>query len=372
MLTPDEVEGVAAGIVSGHEETLVSDMLRQLVSALAKDGDLTVKELRLLETAAANNRNALARILVEYQPKIRKQTVKIVTDALKASDDGDVEVLSRLYALPVTAGKTALFARLGQESADGLAKIITRQNIQMAAHAEQLWYDVSAEAITAYNHGVVPMDRIISRAVTRLSREGVSTIDYKSGVRNNVDVAVRRHVVSQVGQAAGRMTMSRLEQYGHDLVWVSAHFGARPEHAEWQGKAYSLTGSGGYEDFYEATGYGDVAGLLGVNCRHSFGPYFDGITELPELPDEMNGMDSETYYDATQDQRAMERAVRAYKREVAALETAGADATDARLKLGKAQGRLRTHVSDKGLVRQPKREKAYGLSEQPRALRTAR
>lgn len=373
MLSPEEIERLAAGIVSGHEEQLVADMLERLVASLFRDGELTVKELRLLETVAANNRDALASVLAKSQPRIRAETAKAVEDALRASDDGDVEKLTAYYKMPAPSSATALFQRISQETAEGLAQIIMRQNIAMVANAERVWYDVAARAITEYNHGGVPLDRILERSVRRLAREGVQTVDYASGVVSATDVAVRRHVVSQVGQAAGRMTMRRLEQYGHDLVMVSGHFGARPDHAVWQGKAYSISGTTpGYPSFYLVTGYGTVTGLLGVNCRHTYGPFFPGISELPDIESERSGMDNDAYYEATQVQRRHERAIRQTKRDISALQVAGGDDTVARLKLGNQQVRLREHVAAKGLVRQPQREKAYGIGASPRALTRAR
>lgn len=74
------------------------------------------------------------------------------------------------------------------------------------------------------------------------------------------------------------------------MVEVTAHSGARPEHAEWQGKIYSRSGkSKKYPDLVEATGYGTGPGLGGWNCRHSMFPYYEGMgrvytdEELEEL-----------------------------------------------------------------------------------------
>lgn len=67
---------------------------------------------------------------------------------------------------------------------------------------------------------------------------------------------------------------------GCDLVEVTAHAGARPEHQLWQGKVYSRSGtSKKYPGLKEATGYGTGPGLGGWNCRHSFFPYFEDISE---------------------------------------------------------------------------------------------
>lgn len=74
------------------------------------------------------------------------------------------------------------------------------------------------------------------------------------------------------------------------MVEVTAHSGARPEHAEWQGKVYSRSGkSKKYPSLNDKTGYGTGPGLGGWNCRHSMFPFYEGSTraytdeELEEL-----------------------------------------------------------------------------------------
>ena len=78
--------------------------------------------------------------------------------------------------------------------------------------------------------------------------------------------------------------------------------------------------------------YGAVDGLCGVNCRHTFYPFFEGISEPtkwdkePE-PKEYNGK-TYTYYDMTQKQRQMEGKVRATKREIEAKRAIGGNTDD--------------------------------------------
>lgn len=372
MFTPEQIDALAASLVSGHEERLVAGIMERLVTSLVSGGDLTIKDQRALETAVAMNRDEVARILARHRAAISRQAKGLVTEALMASDVGDVEVLSSFYAMSLPAGSSAAFARVAQETADGVAAIIARNNLKMASQAQRVWYDVASEAIVAWNHGGTPIDRVMSRAVSRLAKDGLTTIDYASGIKSSIDVAVRRHVVTQVSQASARMTAARLDQYGHDLVYTSAHFGARPDHAVWQGKVFSRSGrTKGHPGLVAETGYGTVTGLLGANCGHQVYPYFEGITQMPGLPDRVNGMTNEELYEATQKQRGYERAVRETKREVDALQKAGLDDTVARLKLGKQQRRLKAFSDAKGLTRQSLREKAYGIGDQPRALRSA-
>ncbi|MEI3231045.1 MAG: phage minor capsid protein [Gordonibacter pamelaeae] len=44
----------------------------------------------------------------------------------------------------------------------------------------------------------------IDKAVVRLADAGVKTVDYRSGTSSQVDVAIKRHMRTQVNQAAGR------------------------------------------------------------------------------------------------------------------------------------------------------------------------
>lgn len=66
-------------------------------------------------------------------------------------------------------------------------------------------------------------------------------------------------------------------------------------------------------------GYGEIGGIKDVNCRHNFYPFWEGISKIPPTlerpePKAYNGKTYD-YYQATQQQRAMEREIRALKRE---------------------------------------------------------
>ena len=198
---------------------------------------------------------------------------------------------------------------------------------------------------------------------------------------------MRRHIDSQLNQAANDMAIRQCEEWGVGLVMVDAHWGARPSHAAWQGRAYSLHGETEvdgvtYPDLYEATGYQGRNGwplgaqFAGVNCRHRMYPYIPGVSVIPGAsPGEVAayekkyGMTSDEYYRQTQRQRSLERALRAAKREAAFLEDEGLDATAQRYRIGGLQAKLRELCGKTGLERDPTREKAYGVTHQPRGLK---
>src|SRR5699024_4395985 len=144
---------------------------------------------------------------------------------------------------------------------------------------------------------------------------------YPSGHKDTLEVAVRRAVLTGTNQTCAKLQLARTEEMGCEFVEVSAHAGARPEHALWQGKVYHIGGAVGldgvwYGDFEAATGYGTGPGLCGGNCRHNFYPFFPGMSVPNYTADrlaELNARDIEyngqkyTRYEITQMQRALER-----------------------------------------------------------------
>ena len=167
-----------------------------------------------------------------------------------------------------------------------------------------------------------------------------------------------------------------------DLVEVTAHGGARPDHAKWQGKVFSRKGrvtidGVTYEDFTEATRYGYGDGLGGWNCRHNFHPYVPGTSRawsdkelkaLEEKKVKYNGKEY-TEYEASQIQRSIERDIRKHKRTIKALEESeksliaeGKDVTEiqkeiqsARKKQREAQKTYTDFTEQTGMKKQPAR-----------------
>ena len=131
------------------------------------------------------------------------------------------------------------------------------------------------------------------------------------------------NVVTAVNQNCGKIQEERANELGWDLMELTAHSGARPDHAKWQGKIISLSGQRGYLSKRDI-GYGEATGFKGINCRHDWYPYYKGSTRT-YTQNELNKWKNEkvTYngkkiskYDATQIQRRMERQIRADKKEL--------------------------------------------------------
>ena len=178
--------------------------------------------------------------------------------------------------------------------------------------------------------GTFSYDEAVNECVKRLAQSGLRSIDYANGRTYQLDTAARMCVRTGMSQLSGKITEMNLKNTGQDLVRTSQHMGSRPEHAPWQNKVFSYSGtSKKYPDFFQETGYGTVEGLKGANCTHDFYPYWEGDYIPPDVEP------NEEYYNNTQKQRAMERGIRATKREIEAQKAIGGDTTELGAKLKK-------------------------------------
>ena len=196
-------------------------------------------------------------------------------------------------------------------------------------------------AMLKVQSGAVSYNQAIEDAVKQLADSGIRTVDYESGVRNQVDVAVRRAVMTGVSQVCAKYTEQSADYLKTPYYEVSAHAGARDKpgdspwssHKDWQGKVYSTRTNDIYPNIYSVCGLGEVDGLEGINCRHRRNVWVEGVSERTYTDEQIAHIDDglgctfegKTYtaYEATQEQRKVERTIRKLKREKTAYNAAG-------------------------------------------------
>lgn len=231
-----------------------------------------------------------------------------------------------------------------------------------ASAASQQFIDAMDDVWMQVNSGAFSVSAACDIACIKLAKDGIHAVRYPTGHIDTIETAVRRAARTGVNQTAARASDQTAEELEIDLVVTTAHAGARPTHAVWQGKVFSRSGkSKKYPGLREGTGYGTGAGLCGWNCRHNFRVYVDG-TPLPYSEAQLAAFNAKnreyggkkmTEYEASQVQRYMERTVRAWKRR----EAVGDPAASAKVK--QWQDRLADFTDKTGLRRQYDREKIY-------------
>ena len=109
------------------------------------------------------------------------------------------------------------------------------------------------------------------------------------------------------------------------------------------------------------TSAGEPAGLFGINCGHVSYPYIEGYTIHRDQPIETEANDAA--YKESQQQRAIERGIRAAKREEAMLRAAGdpEGAAESKAKAKLLQKTMREFIEETGRTRRRSREQVYGV-----------
>lgn len=371
MLTSDQFDAFVDPVMrlyNDYETSVIEDIARRLKNLDFASAAWQVQ--RLTESGALYKDviKKLAKLTGQSEAAIAETLQKAGVTAIKFDDA--IYKAAGLNPLPLNmspAMAQALQAAL--QKTNGVLNNLTQTTLLSSRQAfikaaDLAYYQVST--------GAMSYDQAIRAAVKKLAVDGLDVVDYASGHRDKIDVAMRRAVLTGVAQTANTLQMTRADEMGSDLVEVSAHVGARnkgvgPEnHASWQGKIYSRSGKHPkYPDFVKVTGYGTGEGLGGWNCRHSFYPFFEGISEKANTSKEIKEMNKKTvtymgqetdFYEATQYQRDIERKIRFWKRQEAALKAAGQDASFETGKVKEWQATMRDFIQQTELDRQSVRE----------------
>ena len=189
-------------------------------------------------------------------------------------------------------------------------------------------------AVMEVTSGTFDYNTTLKRVVAEMTKSGLRTVDYASGWTNRIEVAVRRALMTGVTQVTSRINENNAAELGTDTFEVSWHSGARPGHAEWQGRVYTK------KQLVDICGLGTGPGLMGWNCYHSYYPFIEGVSErtyTDEQLQEMNARENKpreymgkeyTAYEATQRQRQLETLMRAQRQKIMLLDKGGADPDD--------------------------------------------
>lgn len=203
-------------------------------------------------------------------------------------------------------------------------------------------------AVMDIQSGAFDYNTVLRRTINQMTASGIRYIEYDSGHRDRVNVAVRRAVLTGFRQVQGKINEQVAADLGTDQYEVSYHVGARPTHQPWQGKVWSM------QQLKEVCGLGEITGLCGINCYHTYRAFAPGMVrtytdkQLAKMikeentPMEYNGKQYTTY-EALQQQRKMERGMRAQRQKIKLFQEGGVDPNDIILAKAKYQGQMQTY-----------------------------
>lgn len=382
MLTPEQLAHCADDIVelySQLEEAIVRDVARRIV----KTGTMTdtaiwqTQHMQELGTLNSDILNSISK----YSGKCESELKKLFEDAAITATEYDNEIYRKngLTHKSIKVSDTQLqILEAGFKKTQGNLSNLT---LTTAVSSQTSFINACSLAELKATSGAFSPQQAIVDAIKQVAQDGAFVI-YPSGHRDRLDVAVRRNVMTGIGQTTGQICLANARELGCDLMEITAHAGARPSHSYWQGQVVSLSGRKGYLSLSDI-GYGSGDGFKGWNCRHDWYPYFEGSTRMYD-EEKLKQMDAKnieypdgsmhTLYEAEQKQRAYERKIRESKRILAAYDESIKNADDEAIKkayqnifnkesvkLKNREAELNNFCDKTGLLKRNDRVQKYGF-----------
>ena len=337
----DALPDVLIELYAQVESDILADMARRISTYDYYIPAAQWQHLKMQELGRVHDEilKQMSRITGKSQAEIRRLFKEAGAEAL-LSDDAIHKAAGKIP--PPLNASPALIQTLnaGIKKTNGLFANLTKTTAKTATKQFENALDRAYMQITS---GGFSTNTAVRSAVKELSKQGMGSITYPSGHTDNIEVAVRRATVTGVNQTAAELQLMRMDEMECDAVEVSAHGGARPEHAAWQGKQYSRSGRDKRFPPLSDTRYGYGDGLCGWNCRHSMYPFYAGISKPANTGTELARMEEKsityngvkmTEYEASQHQRYIERQMRRWKREnQAAKQTQDMDPSESAAKI---------------------------------------
>lgn len=355
MLPPSYLDAMPDAFVQlaqQVEDEILQDVARRIgkMGTLTETADWQLWRYQQTEAVRENVVKLLAKYSGKSDAAIRKLLQQAATEAMERED-----AIYYHYGMePTPFEESAALNNLldaGARQTAGTWKNLTATTANTVTGQFERTLDAAWAKVST---GAFDYKTAVKQAVDSLA-DGMKFVTYPTGHQDSIEVAARRAILTGVNQTAGKLQEARMDEMNVEFVETSAHGGARPSHAEWQGRRFHRGGAVDYlgkhyPDFEQATGYGTGAGLCGWNCRHTFFAVFPELGDPPtwteESLQELNARNIEyngklyTQYEVNQMQRARERNVRKWKKRYLAESAAGSDTTDSAVRLKAARQSL--------------------------------
>ena len=371
------------------------DILREIAAQLSRDGDISDTSrwrIRQLARAGRFDKRAAA-IIAGYSEAEDGQAM----DAFLAAARTEIGYLDDAVQAANAAGLSEYFSDIPAEtSAMNAAKAFQRQaasdlnlvNTVMGSKAKSAYVnavnaiyrdtadgrqsalDVMGKGAAKAVSGQMSLQEATRKTIRELAQKGIPAFVDKSGREWSPEAYVMMDMRSTLGNTARAAQDARCDQYGINLIELSSHLGARPKCAIDQGKIYSRDGTSGVTTDgagnkihftpFSQTSYGQPDGILGINCGHVQYPFAAGINFQRYFPYPKE--ENDRRYMQFQQQRAMERGVRAAKRECMMLQEVGdtEGLQKASLRLRNQKEKYSAYCKETGLKQHNDRTQVYG------------
>lgn len=342
MLSPEYLSKIAEGseeIASQLHTYIIRQIIDRVMIRIGRGDDYLLTSSDAWRIQVLQDSGYLLQDITAELAKYTKRQEKEIKAAMEEAGVKALEYDNKIYQAaglsPVPLTQSPALIRLMERNYSATLGEWRNYTQSAAQAAQRLFLNECDLAYNKVMSGAVSYSQAVREAVETAVSGGVY-VDYPTGHRDTIETATARAVRTGIAQAAGDISIKRMEEMDWDIILVSAHIGARTgdggenpgNHFWWQGKFYSRSGNDKRFPPFSQTGYGTINGLSGINCRHSFGSG-DGVNNPYEKIDTKENARIEKL---EQRQRALERRIRKTKREVMGMQEAVDKCEDESLK----------------------------------------
>lgn len=287
---------------------------------------------KLKELGGLNNETL--KLLEEYTGRTKQELLKAMQDiGVNSIPIEQLNIATQKNALlnPEKIINSTNIQKLIKYSYNEVEKTFLNLNKTIQEQVRQTYTDIITETYIKTNAGVCSYQEAILESLDKLGDKGISILTYqdKNGLIRNYDVVgtIRRDLLVATRGLAGKVNEEVIKESGNHIVRVTNHFGARTgdggqnytNHAWWQEMQFFCWNYDGkatkeekkLPDFMEHCNYGDIRGIVGINCKHLFTTWY-GSTKKEDLKYTYD--ENKEEYEKTQQQRYLENGVRKWKR----------------------------------------------------------
>lgn len=330
MLTPEYLNLIEFNDVVEIYNKLNIEITADIIDRVSKMQDITTTTKKQLEIIKQTNGTDIFNETLEKTSMLTAKTKEALKEIFEDMAKEDIKGYKELYKYrnkPFKLSESQYkILNQGLKQTNRLLKNMTNT---IAFQSKQAYVDSVDNAYMKVVSGAFDYNTAIKQSVQELADKGITLKD-KLGRNVQLEVAVRRNVLSGIHETANNINRDIEDYLGCDGYEVTAHIGARPTHAEAQGKQYAINSKDA--DKYKVGVWSDVAHLWSeYNCRHTYFGIILGVSEPVHTDKELKYYKNATvtlngkkvpYYEATQKQRQLENAIRKQKRVVQTLEKA--------------------------------------------------
>lgn len=362
MLSPEYLDSIEFNDVVELYNKLNIDITADIIERVSQMQDITETTLNQLRILKQTNGKEVFNSALEKTSMLTAETKKRLKKSFKDMAKNDIQGYKELFEYrnkPFKLSETQyMILNQGLKQTNKTLKNFTNT---IAFRSKQMYVEAIDEAYMNVLSGAFDYQSVINNTCQNLAEKGITLKD-KLGRNVQLEVAVRRNIMYGIQSTANNINKDLDDYLGCDGYEVTAHTGARPSHAEAQGKQYALNKEDASK--YNIGLWSEVSDLWEeYNCRHTYFGIILGISE-PQYTDKelkkmkdakvnFNGKEM-PYYEGTQKQRQLENAIRKQKRAVQTLEKANMDSKISKSKLAKLQKQYKDFCKETGL------EKDYG------------